>query len=176
LFGVHKLYNDVEDLKYYTQKSACFDVPVYLGKDIVYVDAYNRLLMHLIKTVSPMKEKDGIRGFNIEPGESAIVPTGLVLDIPSDFKVNVISRSGSSGKKHLKLSNALGIIDEDFTHQLMLLIFNNSETRQIICHGDRLAQAEIVPVYRAIFEYQDTPVQQKTDRDGGLGHTGIKVK
>ena len=48
--------------------------------------------MHLIKTVSPMKEKDGIRGFNIEPGESAIVPTGLVLDIPSDFKVNVISR------------------------------------------------------------------------------------
>lgn len=175
-FGVHKLYNDVEDLKYYTEKSACFDVPVYLGKDVVYVDVYNRMLMHLIKTVSPMKEKDSLRGFSIEPGESAFVPTGLVLDIPDGFKINVVSRSGTSSKKHLKLSNALGIIDEDFTHQLMLLIFNNSEQRQVVCHGDRLAQAEIVPVYRAIFEYQDQPVSQKTDRNGGLGHTGIKVK
>lgn len=61
------MYDDVENLKYYTQKSACFDVPVYLGTAIVCVDVYNRALMHLIKTVAPMNERDGIRGFNLEP-------------------------------------------------------------------------------------------------------------
>lgn len=147
-----------------------------MGKEVVCVDVYNRMLIHLIKTIGQMKEKDSVRGFSIEPGESAFVPTGLIFDIPSGFKMNLVSRSGTSGKKHLKLSNSLGIIDEDFTHQLMILIFNDSEQRQIICHGDRLAQAEIVPVYRAIFEYQDSPVDQKTDRNGGFGHTGLKVK
>lgn len=132
--------------------------------------------MHLIKTVATMRDKDDARGFSLEPGESAFVPTGLVLDIPNGFKVNILARSGTSGKKHLKLSNSVGLIDEDFTNQLMILLFNDSEQRQIICHGDRLAQAEIVPVYRALFEYQDVPVAQKTDRNGGFGHTGVKVK
>ena len=97
-FGVHKLYEDVEDLKYYTEKSACFDIPVYLGKEVVCVDVYNRMLIHLIKTIGQMKEKDSVRGFSIEPGESAFVPTGLIFDIPSGFKMNLVSRSGTSGK------------------------------------------------------------------------------
>ncbi len=125
-----------------------------------------------------MKERDGERGFSIEPGESAFVPTGLVFDIPEGFKISFYPRSGSSGKKHLKLSNCVGIVDEDFTKPSMLLIFNDSEQRQIICHGDRLAQAEIVPVYRAIFEISETPIVQKTDREDGFGSTNqprIKV-
>ncbi len=54
----------------------------------------------------------------------------------------------------------------------MLLIFNDSEVRQSICHGDRLAQAKIVPVWRAAFTEISVAPQQKTDRNGGLGHTG----
>lgn len=106
------------------------------------------------------------------------MPTGLVFDIPEGFKISFYPRSGSSGKKHLKLSNCVGIVDEDFTKPSMLLIFNDSEQRQIICHGDRLAQAEIVPVYRAIFEISETPIVQKTDREDGFGSTNqprIKV-
>lgn len=175
MFGIHKLYPDVETPKYYTQKSACFDLPAYLGKEIVCIDVYNRMLMHLIKTVAPMKERDGERGFSIEPGESAFVPTGLVFDIPENFKLALYPRSGTSGKKHLKLSNCVGIIDEDFTKPSMVLIFNDSEQRQVICHGDRLVQAEIVPVYKALFEICDEPIAQKTDREGGFGHTGTKV-
>lgn len=175
MFGVHKIYPDAETPKYYTQKSACFDLPTYLGKEIVVVDVYNRMLMHLIKTVAPMKERDGERGFSIEPGESVFVPTGLIFDIPENFKISLYPRSGTGGKKHLKLSNCVGIIDEDFVKQTMLLIFNDSEQRQIICHGDRLVQAEIVPVYRALFEICETTVEQKTDREGGFGHTGTKV-
>jgi len=175
IVGIHKLYEDVETPRYYTQKSACFDLPAYLGKEIVCVDIYNRMLMHLIKTVAPMKERDGERGFSIEPGESAFVPTGLIFDIPENFKLTLYPRSGSAGKKHLKLSNCVGIVDEDFTKPTMLLIFNDSEQRQIICHGDRLAQAEIVPVYKALFEISDEPIAQKTDREGGFGHTGTKV-
>lgn len=104
------------------------------------------------------------------------MPTGLVLDVPEGYQVLLFSRSGSSGKKHLRLSNGVGVIDEDYTNQVMLLITNCSEKRQVICHGDRLAQAQIVPVYRAIFDYKKSVVSQKTDRVGGLGHTGISVK
>ena len=170
------MYPDVPLPKYHTGLSACFDIPVYLGKDIVCVDTYNRSLMHLVKTVASMHDKDGERGFNLEPGESAFVPTGLIFDIPPNFKLAIYPRSGSSGKKHIKLSNCIGIIDEDFTHQLLLIIFNDSEQKQVICHGDRLAQAEIVPVYRAIFEELEMAVEQKTDRNGGFGHTGVKIK
>ena len=175
IVGIYKMFDDVETPKYQTQKSACFDIPTYLGKEIVVIDVYNRMLMHLIKSVSPMKERDGVRGFSIEPGESAFVPTGLVFDIPENFKIAFYPRSGTSGKKHLKLSNSVAVIDEDFTTQSMLIIFNDSDQRQIICHGDRLAQAEVVPVYRAMFEIIEKEVEQKTDRVGGMGSTGTRV-
>lgn len=131
--------------------------------------------MHLVKTISPMSDREGLRGFSIDPGETAFVPTGLIFDIPEDFKLAIYPRSGSSGKKHLRLGNCVAVIDEDYTSETMIILFNNSETRQSICHGDRLAQAEIVPVFRANFNILENKIAQKTDRTGGLGHTGLQV-
>jgi len=171
--GIHKISPDVVTPKYATQRSACFDVPIYLGSSIVYIDTYNRLLLHSVKSVSNLPERDGARGINLEPGECGFFPTGLIFDIPEGFEMNIFPRSGNSGKKHIKLANCVAVIDEDYVQQTMLLIFNDSEMRQSICHGDRLAQAKILPVWRASFvELNDIP-QQKTDRSGGLGHTGI---
>lgn len=170
--GIHRLYDDVVTPKYETQSSACFDVRAYLGNNIVCVDAYNRMLMHLVRSVGPLPERDYQRGVNIEPGECIFIPTGLIFDIPEGFKLSFYPRSGVSGKKHLKLANCIGIVDEDYVNPSMILIYNNSEMRQSIAHGDRLAQAELVPVYRASFiELKNAP-PQKTDRSGGMGHTG----
>lgn len=174
IVGIHKLYDNVETPKYQTEKSACFDIPAYFGDDIVVVDSYNRLLLHVVKSVFQVPERDE-RGVSIEPGESAFIPTGLIIDIPSEFKLLLYPRSGTAGKKHLKLSNSVGVIDEDYTKQLMILVFNDSQQRQTICHGDRIAQAEIVPVYRALFEPREKPIQQKTDRNGGMGSTDVVV-
>lgn len=159
--------------KYATQKSACFDIPVYMGSSVIYVDTYNRLLMHSVKSVYNLPERDGARGINLEPGECGFIPTGLIFDIPEGYKLSITPRSGTSGKKHIKLANCVAVIDEDFVNQTMLLIFNDSEMRQSICHGDRLAQAEIVPVWRASFIQLNSAPSQKTDRTGGFGHTGL---
>jgi len=173
--GVYKIYDSVEMPKYYTEKSACFDLSVYLGPEIVHVNVYNRMLMHVVKTVIRMADKNWIRGICLEPGECAFIPTGLIFNIPEQYKIAVYPRSGVSAKRHIKLANCVAVIDEDFTQQTMLPIFNDSEERQSIYHGDRLAQAEIVPVHRAVFEELSSPIHQKTDRTGGFGHTGVSV-
>lgn len=152
--------------------SACFDLSAYLSPLIVCIDTYNRILMHTVKTVSPLPERDGARGINIEPGEVAFIPTGLIFDIPSGFKISIYPRSGTAGKKHVKLANGVAVIDEDFVQQTMVLIFNDSQMRQSVCHRDRIAQAEIVPVIQARFTELSKKPDIKTDRTGGLGHTG----
>lgn len=144
------------------------------GPDIVCVDAYNRILMHLVRSVGPLPERDYVKGINIEPGECIFIPTGLIFDIPSGFKLNLSPRSGISGKKHLRLANCVGIIDEDYVKPTMVLLYNDSESRQSVAHGDRIAQAEIVPVYRASFFDLDSPPDAKSDRSGGMGHTGTQ--
>jgi dUTP pyrophosphatase len=166
----------VETPKYATQNSACFDLTAFLGPDIIYVDSYNRLLLHALRSISKLPERDGARGINLEPGESAIIPTGLIFDIPPGYKIAVYPRSGLSVKKHIKLSNCVAVIDEDYVHQTMILIFNDSQVRQSICHGDRLAQGELVPVVHALLEEVFDEFDQKTDRAGGMGHTGINSK
>lgn len=170
--GIYKIDPDVPTPRYATKRSACFDLTVFLGSDVVYIDTYNRLLLHSVKSISTLPERDGARGINLEPGECGFFPTGLIFDIPEGYEIDVYPRSGNSGKKHIKLANCVAVVDEDYTQQTMLLIFNDSEMRQSICHGDRLAQAKIVPVWHASFSVLQSPPKQKTDRVGGLGHTG----
>ncbi len=80
--GLYKLSQDVPTPKYATHRSACFDIPVYMGSNIVYIDTYNRLLMHSVKSVYNLPERDNVRGINLEPGECGIIPTLLIFDIP----------------------------------------------------------------------------------------------
>lgn len=170
--GIHRLYPDVSTPDYATELSACFDLQVYFGSDIVCVDTYNRMNMHLVRSIGPLPERDYERGVNIEPGECIFIPTGLIFDIPSGYKINLTPRSGISGKKHLRLANCIGIVDEDFIKPTMILLYNDSECRMGIAHGDRIAQAEIVPVYRASFFDLESPPELKSSRKDGFGHTG----
>lgn len=170
--GIYKISSDVPTPRYATERSACFDLPIYMGSNVVYIDTYNRLLLHGVKSISSLPERDGARGINLEPGECGFFPTGLIFDIPEGYEIEIYPRSGTSGKKHLKLANCVANVDEDFVQQTMLLIFNDSEMRQSICHGDRLAQAKLVPVWRASFVELNSAPQQKTTRNGGFGHTG----
>jgi dUTP pyrophosphatase len=74
--------------------------------------------------------------------------------------------------KGLVLANGTGIIDSDYTDQLYLMIANISLLPSIIYNGDRIAQAMLVKTLDYTLEESLDPVQQKTDRKGGLGSTG----
>lgn len=171
--GVYKKYEGVEIPEYQTEWSACFDLSPYFDESVLTVDCYNRMLMHSVKTVSFIREKENQRGVYIEPGETAVIPTGLIFDIPKGYQLQIYPRSGLASKKHLKNANCTGIIDADYYHEVFLLVNNSSSMRQSVCQGERVSQAEVLPVIQANFHILTKEPKQKTSRTGGLGHTGV---
>ncbi len=111
----------------------------------------------------------------IPPRHRAIIPTGIIFDIPDGYSVRLHPRSGLSIKKGFIVANCEGVIDEDYFHEIKSLMVNTSEIPIVVEHGDRIVQAEIVKtVQHYIVETHVEPCQ-KTDRVGGLGSTGVKV-
>ena len=170
--GTYKIDPNIPTPEYKTERSACFDLAAYLGPKIEKVETWNRILVHSFRSVAIMPEREK-RGVYIEPGENILIPTGIVFNIPPYFKIQIHPRSGSSLKLHFTLANCAAQIDEDYVKMTYVSVHNNSEVRQIICDGDRLTQAEIVPVFQADFYDMDKPPAKKTSRDGGHGSTGL---
>lgn len=170
--GFYRVYENVKIPSYATEKSACFDIEAYLDIDIIAVDVFNKTNDHGVKNVIFIPEK-GKRGIYIEPSECICIPTGFILNIPDNFKMNIYPRSGLSGKHNLKLGNQTGIIDPDYKQQVFILLKNESTRRLVVCHGDRIAQAEFVPFYHCNFKEVFNKPENITNRVGGLGHTGI---
>lgn len=105
----------------------------------------------------------------------AAIPTGLILDIPEGYSVRIHARSGLAYKKGINLLNCEGIIDSDYTDELKILLYNTSNIDFVIHHGDRIAQGELVKSLDYMLEECYTPPQQKTDRVGGFGSTGVST-
>ena len=103
-----------------------------------------------------------------------MVPTGLILDIPEGYSVRVHARSGLSLKQGLVLVNAEGIIDSDYVEELFVLMTNISDNPISINNGDRIAQGELVKAEQYILEETSDKPATKTDRNGGMGSTGVK--
>ena len=113
-------------------------------------------------------------GSYIVPAKHTIaITTGLILDIPTGYSVRIHPRSGLAYKKGITLLNAEGIIDSDYTDELKILVYNTSNIEFIIHHGDRIAQGELVKNLDYTIEECYTQPQQKTDRVGGFGSTGV---
>ena len=101
------------------------------------------------------------------------ISTGIILDIPVGYSVRIHPRSGLAYKKGITLLKAEGIIDSDYTNELMILLYNTSNVDFVVRHGDRIAQGELIKsLDYAIEECYTAPVQ-KTDRVGGFGSTGV---
>jgi dUTP pyrophosphatase len=115
----------------------------------------------------------------LEPGETRLVGTGLIFDIPNDYEVQIRPRSGISLNTTLRIANAPGTIDSDFKNEIMLIVTNISMNGSVaVSAGTRLAQAVITPVLQAIIFDIDTGIENEdttTVRVGGFGSTGKEV-
>ena len=101
-----------------------------------------------------------------------LIPTGIIFDIPPGYYIKVHPRSGNALKNGLITANNVGIIDEDYVEECNCIMINIGHDALEVCHGDRIAQAELRRTeYYSIEKIQERP-QQKTDRDGGFGSTG----
>lgn len=159
----YKVNPKAEPPTYGTQSSACFDFKACLiGERVRGFDKNNK------DFVAPMSDK-----IIINPGERLLIPTGLIFDIPENHSIRIHARSGLSLKQGLALANAEGVVDSDYVDPTFIMMINNSNAVATIKHGDRIAQGELVPVLQSEFQEIPTPPKQKTDRQGGLGSTGV---
>jgi dUTP pyrophosphatase len=179
--GVYKHNFRAEIPTLATFESACFDIraTIFPGQEITVYTPDNE--KRTIFAVSPtMNRADGTppttycSSFSLSPGHRALVPTGLIMDIPIGYSIRIHPRSGLAIKRGLTLINAEGVIDSDYVHEFFLTIYNVSNVSADIVSGNRMAQGELVKnLSNIIFKLLDEAPGQKTDRAGGFGHTGI---
>ena len=110
-------------------------------------------------------------GLTLAPMQRALVPTGLFIEIPNGYEVQIRPRSGLALKHGLGLPNAPGTIDSDYRGPLGVLLINFGTESFVLQHGERIAQMVVTPVVQAQFELTD--VLGETVRGmGGFGSTG----
>ena len=133
----------------------------------------------------PKYETNGAAGMDVSskgdvtilPGETKLVPTGLFVQIPDGYEIQVRPRSGLSLKTALRVANAPGTIDSDYRGEICVIMQNTSySVEAYIKTGDRIAQLVIKEVPQiSWFEVYDKNALSATVRgDGGFGSTGTK--
>lgn len=167
-----KIYSVSGELpKITTDGSACMDVKAHLLKDS-YVTSYDEHNNEQRIKVEQYVEFE-YPAIKVNPRCRVMVPTGLFMDIPHGYSVRMHSRSGLALKNHLVLANGEAVIDSDYIHEVFVILANNSNQRQFIQDGARIAQMELVK--NCVFEVvkSNEKPKQKTKRDGGFGSTGV---
>ena len=109
----------------------------------------------------------------IPPGGRALVPTGLVLEIPAGFEGQVRARSGLALRKGLALANGVGTIDADYRGEVGVAVVNLGAEPVTIARGERIAQLVVAPVARASFAAA-VDLAASPRGAGGFGSTGTE--
>ena len=107
----------------------------------------------------------------IGAGETALIGTGLALEIPEGYVGLVYARSGLAAKRGLAPANKVGVIDSDYRGELKVALYNQSSEAQTVAAGERIAQLVIAPYLTADYEEADELTDSKRGA-GGFGSTG----
>jgi len=129
----------------------------------------------------PKYETAGAAGFDlaasddttVPPGGVALVPTGLVIEVPAGHFLGVFARSSTPLRRGLMVANGVGVIDEDYCgpkDEVKVAVFNFTAAPVTVARGDRIAQGLFLPVSRVA--WQDTGAPLRGDSRGGFGATG----
>lgn len=145
-----------------------------------------------------MKEGDSgmdvyaLEDYDIGPGETVLIPTGIQVSIPKGYEIQVRNKSGMAHKTKLRVANAVGTIDRGYLDEIGVLIENiepkikdieieDEKVKSIeygksylIEKGKRFAQLVIVPVGQMFLNEVSEFSKGDTDRGGGFGSTGLE--
>jgi len=107
----------------------------------------------------------------LPPGARALVPTGLVIELPPGFEAQIRPRSGLALKHGVTILNAPGTIDADYRGEIKVLVINLGQEPFAIKRGLRIAQMVVAPVTRV--DLRETAALSASGRGtGGFGSTG----
>jgi len=127
----------------------------------------------------PRYESEGAAAFDlaasadltVEPGQVALVPTGLVIEVPSGMFLAIFARSSTPLKRGLMVANGVGVVDPDYCgpdDEVKIAILNFTSAPVRVAAGDRIAQGILLPVDRV--EWREAQVLRGDSR-GGFGST-----
>lgn len=137
-----KMYEDVEEPAYETLGSSGMDIKLY--------SRYKR-------------------DVNIYSGTMLVVSTGLKVEIPIGYEIQVRSRSGLAFKNGVVVLNSPGTIDSDYKGEIKVCLFNHGPVALNLKHGDRIAQL----VYAKVIQATSVVTKDFDRGEGGFGSTGL---
>ena len=109
----------------------------------------------------------------IKAGDSQLIGTGLAIYIQDpDYVGLIMPRSGLGHKHGIVLGNLTGVIDADYQGELMISIWNRSQTDYVLQPGEKMAQYLVVPIARPTFEIVAEFSDISVRGEGGFGSTG----
>lgn len=109
----------------------------------------------------------------IPPKEFAVIPTGLIFEIPKGYRVDVRSRSGLAARHGVFVLNSPGTIDAGYRDEIKIILANFSDTPFEVKKGDRIAQLLVQRVDVEVTWKEVEKISRDNDRGGGFGSTGI---
>jgi dUTP pyrophosphatase len=109
---------------------------------------------------------------SIQPGQVALVPTGLVIEVPAGMFLGIFARSSTPLKRGLMVANGVGVVDPDYcgpADEVRIAVLNFTQQVVQLNAGDRIAQGILLPASRV--EWEETALGKSESR-GGFGSTG----
>src|SRR5882672_9703051 len=109
----------------------------------------------------------------IQPGQVALVPTGLIIEVPRGMFLGIFARSSTPLKRGLLVANGVGVVDPDYCgpkDEIRIQVLNISGAEVQVNRGDRLAQGIVLPAPRV--SWQEVSDLREVTR-GGFGATGV---
>ena len=130
----------------------------------------------------PSYQSAGASGFDVRaqvamtvtlnPGERALIPTGLAFETPLGYEIQARPRSGLAVKNGVSLVNTPGTIDADYRGEVKIIVINLGQEPFVIKDQDRIAQLVLCPIFQANFELVES-LSSTVRGAGGFGSTGV---
>ncbi|RAZ35131.1 dUTP diphosphatase [Microbacterium sp. SMR1] len=115
-----------------------------------------------------------VEQLRLEPGQRALVGTGVRIALPDGFAAFVVPRSGLAAKHGITVVNSPGTVDAGYRGEIKVTLLNTDTAEPYdIAPGDRIAQLIVMPVTRARFIPVDT-LPESVRGEGGFGSTGYQ--
>ena len=105
------------------------------------------------------------------PHQTAMIPTGLAMEIPEGYFGGIFARSGLASKEGLRPANCVGVVDADYRGEVKVALHNDGETVRVIAPGQKVAQLVVVPFLSVEFDEVDA-LSDTVRGAGGFGSTG----
>jgi len=165
----------------------------HLGIDKDFIE--NELGKHFVKSVElkftkitedavvPKYNYESDSGFDLHSIERVVLPpfgralvkTGLKFSLPLGYELQVRPKSGLALKQGLTVLNTPGTVDQGYTGEIMVIVFNTNNSEFVIEKGMKIAQGVLCPVAsgRNVLLHEVVEINEKERGENGFGSTGI---